>query len=164
MLPLLSEGLRAERVVHRALQMAHIRTAASDFTTAQLRLIAKTLCPKRLARVAEFHHISKLTPAELLDYVFGVDLVVDMGEQVYAGIDTTLAANEVAAKVHKAMGLTKLRAKAGIRQFFVVHIVGDALNPDPSVLATSVESLWSDICEAFNGKPDRVGVIRFHVS
>ena len=57
-----------------------------------------------------------------------------------------------------------MRTHIGIRQFFVVHMVGDWSDPDPAVIRQSTDEFWESLCDAFNGPADRVHSIQFRVS
>lgn len=164
MLQLQSAGLRAEYCMQDILHAARIRNASPDFDADSLRAIAQRVNPKRYDLCNEKLRLHRCSADQILDFVYGVDHVIDVGERVYAGIDLTLNAAGVANKVSKAQQLTKLRAHIGIRHFIVTHMVGDWQDPDPAAIRRSTDSFWDALCDAFNGPPDRVHVMRFHVS
>ena len=164
MLQLQSAGLRAEYCMQDILHAARIRNASPDFKVDNLVAVAQRVNPKRYDLCNQKLRLHRCSADQILDFVYGVDHVIDVGERVYAGIDLTLNAAGVANKVSKAQQLTKMRAHIGIRQFVVVHMVGDWNNPDPAVVRKSTDALWDALCDAFNGPADRVHVIRFYVS
>lgn len=164
MLQLQSAGLRAEYCMQDILHAARIRNASPDFKADTLRAVAQRVNSKRYDLCNEKLRLHRCSADQILDFVYGVDHVIDVGERVYAGVDLTLNAAGVANKVSKAQQLTKLRAHIGIRQFFVVHMVGDWSDPDPAVVRKSTDAFWDALCDAFNGPADRVHVIRFYVS
>jgi hypothetical protein len=143
---------------------ARIRNASPDFKADNLLAIAQKVNPRRYEQCNEKLRLHRCSADQILDSVYGVDHVIDVGERVYAGIDLTLNAAGVASKVSKAQHLTKMRAHVGIRQFFVVQMVGDWNDPDPAVVRKSTDAFWDALCDAFNGPADRVHAIRFHVS
>jgi hypothetical protein len=146
------------------LHKARIRNASPDFSADNLRSVAQIINPRRYQQCNQHRVLSKCNADQLLDFVYGVDHVIDVGEGVYAGIDLTLNAAQLSKKVRQAHGLTKLRAAVGIRQFFVVHMVGDFQYPNQDVINCSMDAFWSALEDAFNGRPDQVCVFRFHVS
>lgn len=164
MLSVPTTGVRAENCMAVLLHKARIRNASPDFNADNLRSVAQIINPKRYEQCNKHRILRKCNTDQLLDFVYGVDHVIDVGENIYAGIDLTLNAAQVSSKVSKAEQLTKLRAAIGIRQFFVVHMVGDFQYPDTQVIQRSTDELWDAMEYAFNGKPDRVRSLCFHVS
>jgi hypothetical protein len=164
MLQLQSAGLRAEYCMQDILHAARIRNASPDFNADTLRAVAQRVNPKRYDLCNQKLRLHRCSADQILDFVYGVDHVIDVGERVYAGVDLTLNAAALADKVNKAQQLTKMRAYIGIRQFIVVHMVGDWNNPDPAIVRKSTDAFWDALCDAFNGPADRVHVVRFHVS
>lgn len=146
------------------LRKARIRNASPDFNANNLRSVAQLVAPARYTACNKHLRLDRCGAEQLLDCLYGVDHVIDVGEGVYAGIDLTLNAAQLSSKVSKATSLTKLRAAVGIRQFFVVQMIGDFQNPEPAVVSKSIDSFWEALEDAFNGKPDQVRVVRFHVS
>jgi len=146
------------------LHKARIRNASPDFSADNLRSVAQIINPRRYQQCDKHRILSKCNADQLLDFVYGVDHVIDVGEGIYAGIDLTLNAAQLSRKVSKAGQLTKLRAAVGIRQFFVVHMVGDFQYPNQEVIDRSMNAFWDALEDAFNGRPDQVRVFCFHVS
>ena len=125
MLQLQSSGIRAEYCMQDILHAARIRNASPDFNADTLRSVAQRVNPKRYELCNQKLRLHRCSADQILDFVYGVDHVIDVGERVYAGIDLTLDSAGVANKVSKAQRMTKMRAHIGIRQFFVVQMVGD---------------------------------------
>jgi hypothetical protein len=164
MLTVPTTGIRAENCMAALLRKARIRNASPDFNADNLRAVAQIIAPRRYEQCNKHRILRKCNVDQLLDFVYGVDHVVDVGEGVYAGIDLTLNAAQISQKVSKAGSLTKLRAAAGIRQFFVVHMVGDFRYPNNETIQTSTDAFWDAMENAFNGKADQVHIFHFHVS
>lgn len=164
MLQLQSAGLRAEYCMQDILHAAKIRNASPDFNADTLRVVAQRVNAKRYDLCNEKLRLHRCSADQILDFVYGIDHVIDVGERVYAGIDLTLNAAGLAPKVSKAQQLTKMRAHIGVRHFFVVHMVGNWNDPDPAVIRKSTDEFWDALCDAFNGPADRVHVFTFHVS
>ena len=164
MLQVQPAGLRAENLMQGILRAARICNASPDFRADTLRAVAQRVNPRRYGLCNKRLRLHRCSADQILDFVYGVDHVIDVGERVYAGIDLTLNDFAVANKVSKAQKLTKMRAHIGIRQFFVVHMVGDWSDPDPAVIRQSTDEFWESLCDAFNGPSDRVHAFRFYVS
>jgi hypothetical protein len=164
MLSVPTTGVRAETCMAVMLRQARIRNASPDFNANNLRSVAQVINPVRYAKCNKHRILSKCDASQLLDFVYGVDHVVDVGEGVYAGIDLTLDASKLSQKISKAQSLSKLRAAIGIRQFFVVQMIGDFQYQNKEVVRQSIDMLWQVMEETFNGRADQVKLIRFHVS
>ena len=164
MLQVQPAGLRAENLMQGILHAARICNASPNFHADTLRAVAQRVNPKRYELCNKKLRLHRCSSDQILDFVYGVDHVIDVGERVYAGIDLTLNAAGIANKISKARQLTKMRAHIGIRQFIVVHMVGDWSDPDPAVIRQSTDEFWESLCDAFNGPADRVHSIQFRVS
>ena len=164
MLQVQPEGLRAEYLMQDILNAARICNALPDFDADTLRVVAQRVNPKRYDLCNEKLRLHRCSADQILDFVYGVDHVIDVGERVYAGIDLTLNASGIAKKVSKARKLTQMRAHIGIRQFIIVHMVGDWSNPDRDVIRKSTDEFWGELCDAFNGPVDHVHIFNFYVS
>ena len=139
MLQVQPAGLRAEHLMQGILHAARICNASPDFRADTLRAVAQRVNPRRYGLCNKRLRLHRCSADQILDFVYGVDHVIDVGERVYAGIDLTLNDFAVADKVSKAQKLTKMRAHIGIRQFFVVHMLGDWADPDPAVIRQSTD-------------------------
>ncbi len=164
MLSVPTTGVRAENCMAVMLHKARIRNASPDFNADNLRSVAQIVDPIRYAKCDKHIVLHKCKADQILDCVYGVDHVIDMGESVYVGIDLTLDASKVSSKVSKAQSLTKLRAAVGIRQFFVVHMIGDLRYPNQATIQQSMDSLWDAMEASLNGRPDQTRALRFYVS
>ena len=121
MLQVQPAGLRAENLMQGILHAARICNASPNFHAETLRAVAQRVNPKRYELCNKKLRLHRCSSDQILDFVYGVDHVIDVGERVYAGIDLTLNAAGIANKVSKARQLTKMRAHIGIRQFIVVR-------------------------------------------
>lgn len=157
-------GLRAETFMERLLHAARIRSAASDFLPETLLNTAKVVNPRRYQATNEHIRLNRAGSRELLDHLFGVDHVIDLGERIYVSVDTTVSPSAVAKKMAKGNGLSQLRAAVGIHQHIVLLVVGDFDTPNPEVLAKSIDQFWTLMCDAINGPANRVRFFRLHVS
>lgn len=164
MLTRTSFGLRAEQFVERLFQAARIRSCGSIFSADVLLNSAKTVDPRRYQTCNSQVKLNRCNASELLDRLYGVDHVIDLGEDVYVSVDTTVSPAAVAKKMRKALELSKLRSAVGIHQHFVVMVVGDIDNPNANVMAKSINDLWNALCEAANGPANRVRSFRLHIS
>ena len=163
MLQVQAAGVRAENCMADLLQKARIRNASPDFDADNLRIVAQMIDSKRYAKCDKHRILAKCDAAQLLDFVYEVDHVIDVGENIYVGIDLTLDPFSVSSKIRKAMDLRQLRESIGIHDHFVVHMVGDFQCPNPEVVKQSIEDFWQAMAEAINS-PASVHCFRFHVS
>jgi len=162
MLTVPSYGVQLEATFKRILRAAGIRQAESDFTAASLLLDAHRIDPGRVARVNEFRLLNKASAAEILDWVYGIDHLIDVNgtDHIYAAIDLTANGSKVNEKQLKAQRLRPMWAGLGVEQFFIVHVDGDPADLTKAGAAALIEKLWAEMERAFNGKRHGVHVIR----
>ena len=158
-------GVRLEGFFKRVLKAAGIRQAESDFNAQALLLDAHRINPNRVARVNEFRMINKASADEILDWVYGIDHLIDVaaGDKVYAAIDLTANAAKVADKVTKAQSMRDMWAGLGVQQFFVVHLDGDPEDLTAAGRDAMLDALWVGMEKAFNAPAGRVHVIRLTI-
>jgi hypothetical protein len=161
MLTIPTYGIQLEQTFKRILKAAGIRQAEGDFTAASLLMDANRINPGRVARVNEFRVLNKCTADQILDFVYGIDHLVDVNgtDQIYAAIDLTANAAKVNEKQLKAQRLRPMWAGLGVEQFFIVHVDGDPADLTKPGAAALIEKLWADMEAAFNGPSGRVHVI-----
>lgn len=161
MLTLPSYGVQLENTFKRILRNAGIRQAEGDFTAASLLLDAHRIDPKRVARVNEFRLLNKSTADQILDWVYGIDHLIDVNgtDHIYAAIDLTANGSKVNEKQLKAQRLRPMWQGLGVEQFFIVHIEGEPADLTKAGVAALIEKLWADMEAAFNGPSGRVHVI-----
>lgn len=164
MLTLPSTGLRAESVFRRCLQQARIQQVEDSFSVKLLIGNALTHGQRRLQSVLKHRNLGKDTPASVLDHVYGLDHVIDIGDGVLVGIDLTLDASKLADKLRKAQSLRRLTSSIGIAAVYVIHLVGDIDAADQAVVDASIEAFWSQMVDDFNESKTGVRTFRFHVS
>jgi hypothetical protein len=164
MLTLPSTGIRAEGVFRRCLRRARIEQVENRFEPRLLLGTALSYGGRRLQQVLQHRNIGKATAAGILDHVYGLDHVIDVGEGVLVGIDITLDATKLASKVSKATSLRKLTSRIGIHSVYVIHLVGDVADPDYEVVDQSIEKLWDAMAEHLSGNSASVHSFRFHIS
>lgn len=161
MLTIPTYGIQLENTFKRILRSAGIRQAEGDFTAASLLMDAHRINPGRVARVNEFRVLNKCTADQILDFVYGIDHLIDVNgtDQIYAAIDLTANAAKVNEKQLKAQRLRPMWAGLGVEQFFIVHADGDHADLTKPGAAVLIEKLWADMEAAFNGPSGRVHVI-----
>jgi hypothetical protein len=164
MLTIASPGIRAEGVFRRCLRRARIEQVEARFEPRFLVGTALSYGDRRLQQVLKHHNVGCMTAAQLLDHVYGLDHVIDVGEGVLVGIDITLNHAKLADKVRKAADLRKLTSKIGIQAVCVIHLVGDIDHPDTDVIDASIESFWDELTDRLNGNGSSVSCFRFHIS
>ena len=166
MLTLDSYGVQVENLFRRILKAAGIRQAEGDFTTESLLLDAQRINPARLAKANEHRYLNRSSAAEILDWVYGIDHLIDLSgcDQIYAAIDLTLNGSKVNAKELKAQRLRPMWQGLGVCQFFVVHIEGDVADLTKAGAAELIEKLWAGMEEALNGPEFRVHTIRLRIA
>lgn len=162
MLTLPSIGIRAESVFRRCLRQARIRQVESSFQPCLLISHALARGPQRIQSVLKHRNLGKATAAEVLDLVYGVDHVIDIGDGVLVGIDITLDASKLADKMRKACSLRKLTAPIGISAVYIIHMVGDVAEPDQATIDKSIEAFWSQLEDDFNTSRSSVRSFRFY--
>ena len=157
-----SYGLQLEATFKSILRAAGIRQAESDFNAQALLLDAQRINPSRLATCAKHFDAGKATADQLLDWVYGIDHLIDVAgeEKVYAAIDLTANSSAVGSKMSKALQHRSMWSELGVCQFFVVHVDGDPADLTKAGAAAVIEQLWAQMEEAFNGPSGRVHVIR----
>ena len=166
MLTLPSYGVQLENTFKRILRAAGIRQAEGDFSAPSLLLDANRIDPKRVARVNEFRLLNKCSAAEVLDFVYGIDHLIDVNgtDHIYAAIDLTANGSKVNEKQLKAQRLRPMWQGLGVQQFFIVHIEGDVADLTKPGAAALIEKLWADMEQAFNGPAGRVHTITLTLS
>lgn len=164
MLTLPSVGIRAEGVFRHCLHRARIEQVEHRFEPRLLLGNALSYGNRRLQQVLKHRNIGNAGAVAILDHVYGLDHVIDVGENVLVGIDITLDATKVAPKVCKASDLRKLTSNIGIHAVYVIHLVGSIDSPDFDVVDQSIEQFWELMVEHFNGSHSSVHSFRFHVS
>lgn len=164
MLTITSPGIRAEGVFRHCLRRARIEQVEGRFEPRLLVGNALSYGERRLQQVLKHRNIGRMSAAQLLDHIYGLDHVIDVGENVLVGIDITLDHTKLADKVRKASDLRKLTSRIGIRSVWVVHLVGDINNPDPEVIDASINSFWEALEDRLNNGGSSVHSFRFHIS
>ena len=151
-------GLQLEATFKQILRSAGIRQAESDFTAQSLLLDAQRINARRLATCSKHFNPAKATAAELLDWVYGIDHLIDVNgtDQIYAAIDLTANASKVGQKLSKALQHKPMWSALGVNQFFVVQINGDPADLTREGVAAVIDQLWADMEAAFNGPSGRV--------
>lgn len=151
-------GLQLEATFKSILRAAGIRQAEGDFTAQSLLLDAHRINATRVARVNEFRFLNKASAPEILDWVYGIDHLIDVNgtDQIYAAIDLTANASKVGSKLSKALQHKPMWSALGVEQFFVVQINGDPADLTKAGVAAVIDQLWSDMEAAFNGPSGRV--------
>ena len=109
---------------------------------------------------------SRPPPSSLLDWVYGIDHLIDVSgnEGVYAAIDLTANKSAVPQKMAKALQHRSMWSELGVTQFFVVHVDGDPAYLTTAGAAAVIEQLWTQMEAAFNGPSGRVHVIRLTIA
>ena len=153
-----SYGIQLEATFKSILRAAGIRQAESDFNATALLLDAQRINPSRLASCSKHFDAHKANAAQLLDWVYGIDHLIDVNgtDQVYAAIDLTANGSAVGQKMSKALSHRPMWSELGVQQFFVVHMVGDASDMTKASAAALIDELWNQMAEAFNGPSGRV--------
>lgn len=166
MLSTVSFGLQLEATFKSILRSAGIRQAESDFNAQALLLDAQRINPHRLASCSKHFDASKATAEQLLDWVYGIDHLIDVNgtDQIYAAIDLTANKSAVGQKMSKALAHRTMWSALGVTQFFVVHVDGDPADLTKAGLAAVIEQLWTEMEAAFNGPTGQVHVIRLSFS
>ena len=166
MLAPLSYGLQLEATFKSILRSAGIRQAESDFNATALLLDAQRINPSRLASCSKHFDASKATAAELLDWVYGIDHLIDVNgtDHIYAAIDLTANKSAVPQKMAKALQHRSMWAELGVTQFFVVHVDGDPADLTKAGAVAVIEQLWTEMETAFNGPTGRVHSIRLKLA
>ena len=164
MLTLPSVGIRAEGVFRRCLRRARIEQVEHRFEPRLLIGNALTHGSRRLQQVLKHRNVGKAGAAEILDHVYGLDHVIDVGDGVLIGIDITLDATKVASKVRKASDLRNLSSRIGIHSVYIVQLVGDVTDPDFTVVDQSIEQFWELLADHLNSSRSAVHSCRFHIS
>ena len=166
MLTIPTYGIQLENTFKRILRAAGIRQAEGDFTAASLLMDARRINPGRVARVNEFRVLNKCTADQILDFVYGIDHLIDVNgtDQIYAAIDLTANAAKVNEKQLKAQRLRPMWTGLGVEQFFIVHVDGDPADLTKPGAAALIEKLWADMEAAFNGPSGRVHVITLKIA
>ena len=161
-----SYGLQLEATFKSILRAAGIRQAEGDFNAQALLLDAQRINAQRLATCSKHFDASKATAEQLLDWVYGIDHLIDVSgnEQVYAAIDLTANKSAVPQKMAKALQHRSMWSELGVTQFFVVHVDGDPTDLTKTGAAAVIEQLWADMEAAFNGPSGRVHVIRIKLA
>ena len=151
-------GLQLEATFRQILKSAGIRQAESDFTAQSLLLDAHRINSDRVARVNEFRMLNKASAPDILDWVYGIDHLIDVNgtDHVYAAIDLTANRSKVGEKMSKALAHRPMWSALGVEQFFVVQINGDPSDLTRQGAAAVIEQLWADMEAAFNGPSGRV--------
>ena len=159
-------GLQLEATFKQILHSAGIRQAESDFNAQSLLLDAQRINAQRLASCSKHFNPSKATAKQLLDWVYGIDHLIDVNgtDQIYAAIDLTANKSAVPQKMSKALGHRPMWSALGVTQFFVVHVDGDPADLTKAGVAAVIEQLWTEMEAAFNGPTGRVHVIRLSFS
>jgi len=159
-------GLLLETTFKQILRAAGIRQAESDFNAQALLLDAQRINAQRLASCSKHFNPAKATAAELLDWVYGIDHLIDVNgtDQIYAAIDLTANGSAVGQKMQKALAHRPMWSELGVNQFFVVHVDGDPADLTKAGAAAVIEQLWSEMEAAFNGPAGRVHVIRLKLA
>ena len=164
MLTLPSTGIRAEGVFRRCLRRARIEQVENRFEPRLLIGTALSYGGRRLQQVLKHRNLGHESAAEILDHLYALDHVIDVGDGVLVGIDITLDATKLATKVSKASNLRKLTSRIGIHSVYVIHLVGDVADPDYEVVDQSIEKLWDAMAAHLNGSSASVHSFRFHIS
>jgi hypothetical protein len=151
-------------VFRRCLRQARIQQVESSFSVNLLVGNALTHGQHRLQAVLNHRNLGKATAAGVLDHVYGLDHVIDIGDGVLVGIDLTLDASKLADKLRKARSLRKLTAPIGIAFVYVIHMVGDVTAPSQHVIDASIEAFWAQLTDDFNESKTGVRTFRFHIS
>jgi hypothetical protein len=164
MLVTASPGIRAESVFRQCLRRARIEQVEDRFEPRFLIGTALSYGGTRLQKVLKHRNIGKATAAGVLDHVYGLDHVIDVGEGVLVGIDVTLDHTKLADKVRKASDLRKITSRIGVQSVCVIHLVGDINHPDPEVVDASIERFWDELADRLNSGSSSVHSFRFHIS
>ena len=153
-----SFGLQVEATFKSILRAAGIRQAEGDFTAQSLLLDAQRINARRLASCAKHFDPAKADAAQLLDWVYGIDHLIDVNgtDKVYAAIDLTVNRSAVAQKMSKALQHRSMWSELGVEQFFVVHVVGDPSDMTKEGAAALIDQLWDQMAAAFNGPSGRI--------
>ena len=160
----IKQGEAAEQLLDGLFSLTGFSAAAPELTKERLLETAMRVDPRRYHAVSQHHKLARCSRDEILDYLYGVDHLIDVGEGLYVSVDTTANPNAVATKVSKAQSYSKLRAAVGIHQHFVVFVVGIITRPSAYVMADSINRFHDEMVEALNGPANRVRHFRLHVS
>jgi len=82
MLQSLPAGLQAENCMQKILRKARIRNASVDFNAENLRAVAQLANPSRYIACNKKLYLKQCSADQILDFVYGVDHVIDVGENV----------------------------------------------------------------------------------
>ena len=160
----IKQGPAAEKLLDQLFFCADFPNAISSLSKEMLIETSKRLAPKRYQTVNEIHNLKRCSANEILDFLYGIDHLIDVGENTLISIDTTADPKAVASKVGKAQNLSRLCAAIGVQQHFVVFVAGLIMNPDAEVMAVSVNNFWDEMVDALNGPSHRVRSHRLYVS
>lgn len=158
------QGPAAEKLLNQLFFLADFPDAVSSLSKEMLLQAANRIAPKRYQLVNDYHNLKHCSSKEILDFLYGVDHLIDVGEDTLISIDTTADPKVVASKISKAQSLSRLRASIGIQQHFIVFVAGLIMKPAAEVMAVSVNNFWEEMIDALNGPPYRVRSFRLHVS
>ena len=162
----ISYGLQLEATFKSILHSAGIRQAEGDFSAQSLLLDANRINSSRVARVNEFRLLNRSTAEQILDWVYGIDHLIDVNgtDKVYAAIDLTANKAAVAQKMAKALQHRPMWSELGVEQFFVIHVDGDPADLTKGGAIALIDKLWVEMEAAFNGPFGRVHKIALTIA
>lgn len=161
-----SYGLQLEATFKSILRSAGIRQAEGDFSAPALLLDAQRINASRLASCAKHFNPTKATAEQLLDWVYGIDHLIDVNgtDKIYAAIDLTANKAAVPQKMAKALQHRSMWAELGVEQFFVIHVDGDPADMTKGGAIALIDKLWAQMEAAFNSPTGRVHTITLKIA
>lgn len=162
-LALMARGQTAELLFSRVLTQARFEDATAQFTAGELLGTAMRIDPAWVARVNTHRLLHRCTAAQVLDFVYGIDHLLDLGDGVLVGLDSTVNTTKVNDKVLKARDHRRLWAAIGVQHVGVVELIGDPSRFCNDTLRCSVQQFWDELGEALHTGLT-VGWFRFAVS
>lgn len=104
-----SKGLQAEYKLENEVKALGL-TQPKRVPEGKLLALAKMVMPERVAMVEKHHHLGMLDSRDLLDYLYGLDLIVKTSEG-YVGIDVTVDKGEFNPRNGEDLHLKRKRGK-----------------------------------------------------
>jgi hypothetical protein len=107
-----ANGSIGERIMEAILNASSLKDASSAFTADYLREVAlSTLAGKvdtyqRIAKDKSLKSFEELTSKEIIDYIFGIDMLVKTSSGLLVALDVTSSEDEVAKKLNRQKDYT----------------------------------------------------------
>ena len=124
---------------------AGIRQAEGDFNAPALLLDAQRINASRLACCAKHFNPAEATAEQLLEWVYGIDHLIDVNgtDKIYAAIDLT--ANKAECEDGQGPAHRSMWSELGVEQFFVIHVDGDPADLTKAGAIALIDKLWVEM-------------------